>query len=349
MPPVRVGILGLSFMGAAHFHIYRAHPRARVTAVSDINARRLRGDWRGIAGNIGPGRERVGLSGVAAYIDFNDLIADPNVDLVDICLPINLHEKAAVAALAAGKHVLCEKPLAIDLKQCDLIVAAAKKARGKFMTAMCVRFWPEWLWLKREVVDRRRYGKVLSVTLQRHSATPRSPWITDARISGSAAYEMHVHDTDFVQFLFGSIRSVSSRGIRGKVTRGGWDYIDTCYDVPGCPHVRAEGGFAYEPGWAFWWEYKVQCERATVFHTLRPAAELKVFHADGRVEDVRIKPKKYQETGWSAEIDYFLGCIVKNKPVKMVTPEEARNAIAVVNAEVDSAGKGGKWVRPRLV
>ena len=352
MPPVRVGIIGVSFMGSTHFNIYKSNPKARVVAISDVNPRRLAGDWGDIGGNIGAGGERVNLKGISTYRRGEDLIADPQVELIDITLPTHLHARYALAALASGKHVLCEKPLATSLVQCDRVLAAAKKARGKFMVAMCMRFWPEWVWLKEKVVDGHRYGKVLSVTLQRHSLTPTwawRKWLTRPSQSGSAAFDLHIHDSDFVQYLFGRVRRVTSRGVRGKVTAGGWDHLDSFYDVAGCPHVRAEGGFAFEPGWGFWWEFKVQCEKATVFHTLRPAPEFKVFHKSGRIEEIKLKPKKNCETGWSAEIDYFLDCILKKRRVTRVTPKAARNAVAIVQAEVASAASGGKPVKPKLL
>jgi predicted dehydrogenase len=352
MSPVRVGICGIGFMGASHFRMHRANPKSKIVAIAELDSRKRAGDWSAIGGNIGDKSGRVDLSGVAAYRSYEALIADPRVDLVDICLPTFLHADAAVKALKAGKHVLCEKPLSTSVKECDAVLAAAKKSKGKFMNALCMRFWPEWAWIKEVVVDGRKYGKVLSATFQRFSATPRwswQGWMLDGKKGGSAAYDLHVHDADYVQFLFGKVRGVTSRGVRGKVSKGGWDHIDTFYDVAGCPHVRAEGGFAFEKGWGFWWQAHILCEKATVFLTLRPAAETKIFHKDGSTEVLKLKPVKYRPDGWAAEIDYLLDCILKNKPTGVTRPKDGRNAVAIVQAEVQSAAAGGKYVKPKLV
>ena len=101
----------------------------------------------------------------ASYIE---LIARPEVDVVDICVPTPDHHEIALAALRAGKHVICEKPLARTAAIAGQIADLAEQSKSFFMTAMCMRFWPQWAWLKQAVVE-RRYGKVLSA----HFTPPR--------------------------------------------------------------------------------------------------------------------------------------------------------------------------------
>jgi predicted dehydrogenase len=112
---IRVGIVGIGFMGWIHWLAYERMGGARVTAISTRSPQRLAGDWRGIQGNFGPPGEQVDLKGVSAYAKLDDLLNDSQVDLVDITLPNSLHADVAVRALEAGKHVLCEKPMALTL------------------------------------------------------------------------------------------------------------------------------------------------------------------------------------------------------------------------------------------
>src|SRR5688572_5631140 len=129
---VRIGIVGIGFMGMIHYLAYRKVRGAKVTALVSRDEKKRAGDWRGIQGNFGPPGEMMDLAGLATYRDLDELLADPRVDLVDICLPPSLHAKTAVAALAAGKHVICEKPISLTAAEADRMVAAAKKA-GKLL------------------------------------------------------------------------------------------------------------------------------------------------------------------------------------------------------------------------
>ena len=74
----------------------------------------LAGDWRSIKGNFGPAGAMMDLGGISKYEKLDDLLADPKIDMVDICLPPNAHADVAIAALRAGKHVFCEKPIALS-------------------------------------------------------------------------------------------------------------------------------------------------------------------------------------------------------------------------------------------
>ena len=112
---IRVGIVGLGFMGWIHWLAWRKVRSAQVAAICTRDQRRLTGDWRGIRGNFGPPGEQVDLSGITAYANLDDLLGDEQIDVVDITLPTYLHAETTIRALTAGKHVLCEKPMALHL------------------------------------------------------------------------------------------------------------------------------------------------------------------------------------------------------------------------------------------
>ena len=123
--------------------------------------------------------------------------------MVDVCLPTDLHAEVTVAALEAGKHVLCEKPMALTVAECDRMVAAAK-ASGRFlMIAHCIRFWPEYIALK-EIVDSGQYGKVTSALFRRISGLPKwSEWFPNPQRSGGAILDLHIHDVGLYQLPAG--------------------------------------------------------------------------------------------------------------------------------------------------
>src|SRR5262245_9921001 len=106
-----VGIAGIGFMGWIHWLAYKQVDGMIVKAICTRDSQKRSGDWRGIRGNFGPPGEQVNLTGVPAYAELDELLADDDIDLVDICLPPHLHVEAACRTLKAGKHVFCEKPM----------------------------------------------------------------------------------------------------------------------------------------------------------------------------------------------------------------------------------------------
>src|SRR6266545_4638438 len=156
MPPLNIGLVGLGFMAATHIRAYRQVEGARVAALCNPSGRHLDGDFTNVAGNVGATDPvKLDMAGVKATKDFTDLLNDPGIHAIDICAPTRAHQELAMAALRAGKHVLCEKPLARTSPVAREIVAEALKAKGIFMPAMCLRFWPEWSWLQETVVSNR--------------------------------------------------------------------------------------------------------------------------------------------------------------------------------------------------
>src|SRR5262245_50365033 len=122
-------------MGRIHFLASQHLTGAKVTAVCSRDKAKLGGDWNQTRGNFGPPPGKVDLSGVKKFESFDALLADPDIDLVDVCNPTDLHPSWAIAALKAGKHVLVEKAIALTEKDADAMLAAAKSAGKLLMVA----------------------------------------------------------------------------------------------------------------------------------------------------------------------------------------------------------------------
>jgi predicted dehydrogenase len=338
---IRVGVLGIGFMGRTHVGIHGKEKRARVVAFCDTDPKKAAGDWSFGQGNIG-GQEGLGVDPKAlrSHPTADDLFADPEVDLVDICLPTHLHAAHVARALAAGKHVLCEKPLAVSLKDADMVVQAAKKAKSFMMPAHCMRFWPEWVWLKEAVAD-KRFGNVRSAVFRRMSATPRwstGNWLLQAKLSGSALFDLHIHDVDYVRWVFGEPQAVFAVGNSGKATKDGIDMVVATYlyQKPG-QVVMAEGGWHADPSYGFTMRYTVVFDHATAdFDLGREGKTLLLHKADAKEPEV---VKTGSTTGWAAEISYFLGCIEKGVAPKVTNAADARKSVALTHAELESIQK----------
>ena len=207
---IRVGIVGMGFMGWVHWLSYQQMRGVRVAAICSRNPRKLAGDWRDIRGNFGPPGEKVQLSGAAAYSELDQLLADPRIDLVDITLPPALHADAAVRSLRAGKHVFCEKPMALTLADCGRMVVAAKKAKRQLLIGHLLPFLPEYDWALK-LVHSGKFGKLRGGSFRRVVADPK--WLKNywspAHVGGPML-DLHVHDAHFIRLLFGLPTSVTT-------------------------------------------------------------------------------------------------------------------------------------------
>src|SRR5260370_4024092 len=103
-------------MGMIHYLAARKLKDAQVTAICTRYEKKLAGDWRSIQGNFGPRGEMMDLAGIRKYRRLDDLLSDPNIDMIDVCNPTHLHPETAIRALQAGKHVLVEKAIALETK-----------------------------------------------------------------------------------------------------------------------------------------------------------------------------------------------------------------------------------------
>src|SRR5262245_43975732 len=195
---VRIGIVGVGFMGMIHYLGARKLQGARVEAICSRDPRKLAGDWRGIRGNFGPPGEMMDLAGIKKYSRLGDLLGDKDIDLVDICNPTHLHPETAIKSLQAGKHVLVEKSIALNAKGADAMLSAAKEAGKLLMVAHVLPFFPEFAFAA-ETVRSGRHGKLLGGHFKRVISKPDwSADIGDAGKTGGPAVDLHIHDTHFI-------------------------------------------------------------------------------------------------------------------------------------------------------
>src|SRR3989442_130779 len=139
---MRIAVLGLGFMGSTHLKALRNAPGATLAAVVSSDENKLAGDLTAIQGNIGGPGEKMDFSGIARYRTVGQALRDPNVEAVDICLPSDRHAPVAIEALRAGKHVLVEKPMALDGETAARMIAEAERNQRILMTAQVLRFFP---------------------------------------------------------------------------------------------------------------------------------------------------------------------------------------------------------------
>ncbi|MDG2170087.1 MAG: Gfo/Idh/MocA family oxidoreductase [Opitutales bacterium] len=336
---IKVGIIGLGMMGQMHLTGWAGIRGTRLSMVADTDPKRAAGDFSGSWSNMEGGAKSIDFSKVIGTGDPMELIHSDEVDLVDICVPTPFHLDLALAAIKAGKHVLCEKPLARTAADARRIARAADKGAGFFQPAMCLRFWPEWAWLKK-VVEKGTHGKVIAAEFKRVGAFPPG-WFLNGKLSGGAILDLHLHDTDFIHHVFGMPNGVSSGGWTGP--SGCIDHVNTRYIYEGGPVVTAEGSWASAETKPFSMSYIVHFEHATAdYDASRSDAPLMLYRkAKGNRKPPEPKAVKCAgPDGYKGEMTYLAKCIRTGETPSVVSATEAADSIRIFEAEVKSVETG---------
>lgn len=228
---MRVGIVGSGVMAEVHAAGWRTTEAELVgcTSVHPEQAEKL--------------AERFGF---AVYAGYGELLEA--VDIVDICVPTHLHKAMVLQAAAAGKHVICEKPIALSVADGQEMIAACERSGVRFFVAMVVRFFPQYR-LARELVARGQIGKLGVMRLKRVSYPPHKPgdnWYFDESRSGGMVVDLMIHDFDYARWLGGEVERVYARLSRGA--GGAGLYAQAILRFKSGPMALIEGGWAYPPG-----------------------------------------------------------------------------------------------------
>ncbi len=341
---LNVGIAGIGFMGWIHYLAYQRTQSAGLTAICTRNEKKRSGDWRGIQGNFGPPGEQVDLTNVQAYSEYEEMLNDPAIDLVDICLPPHLHAEAAIAALKSGKHVFCEKPMALTVEECDAMMEAARASGKQLLIGQVLPMFPEYSQVLQWIRE-GTYGQVRGGTFKRVISDPT--WIEDfydPRTVGGPLVDLHVHDAHWIRMLFGQPSRVTSSGrMRGEVV----EYCHTLFDFENADYVvHAESGVIAQQGRPFTHGFELHLERATLLYEfavidgegelLKP---LTVLESDGTVA----RPELAQAdeiTPFVNEIDEVARSIEADKPSDILGGELARDALVLCHRQTTSVREG---------
>ena len=340
---LKIGIVGLGFMGKMHFRCLKSLEDIEIKAICDADVKQLN-DTSGVKGNISGAEENLDISNISLYSDLTTMLDEEKLDAVSIASPTFLHTSQTIEALDAGLHVFCEKPMALNSYDCQRMIESSHKNGKTLQVGHCIRFWPEYVKAK-EIIDSQKYGKVLAATFQRLSLTPTWSWnncFLDGKRSGGAMLDLHIHDADYIQYVFGMPKAVFSQGVLGPSKD--YDHCVTQYLYDNESVITAEGGWIMAPSFGFEMSYKIMLEEATLIYS--SAQQL----TDGKPSNMRIHPKDgeiiYQPEakgdGYYFEIKHFVENISGKKNQPVITPEQSRDSVNIIEAEKESIKIGEK-------
>lgn len=336
----QIGIIGCGKIAQVrHIPEYLDRPEAKLAGLFDLNKDRAK--------QLG---EQLGAK---VYDSWEDLLADPSIDAVSVCVANNAHAEISIAALKAGKHVLCEKPMATTLAECEAMVAAARES-GKFLMIGQNQRLTRAHQKARQMVRDGVLGDIISFRTTFGHGGPetwsmdpgKNTWFFDKNKAAMGAMaDLGIHKTDLIQFLTGQkvvettakVATLDKRGADGQLI--GVDDNAICI-------YRLSGG-AIGTMTASWTFYGAEDNSTVLYGTkgiLRiyddPNYSLKLITADGEkvlyeLEAIQTNDNQTK----SGVIDCFMDCLVNNKAPE-ISGESVLSAMRAVFASLESSATG---------
>jgi predicted dehydrogenase len=349
---VQVGIIGLGGISGAHIPRYMGDPRARITAICDIDP-----DWLA--------REKARLNVPRAYTDYRDLLANPELDAVVVCLPTWLHPQAAVDALEAGKHVLCEKPMACSAAEARTMLAAAERTGKKLMISHNQRLGQDIEYLRRLnregvfgeiyfmcLAWRRPLGMMPSPVSRRPDGTIYNRNFFNERAKGGGVLrDLGSHLLDLALYITGfpepdTVSANCYRRFYPDLPQPELDkYIFDAEDLAAA-HIKFKNGLSFELEVSFGSMIEEEVLSTEIYGTRAGASR---GSAHGTVEKPGLKIFRYNETAVTTETvkefrlprinpdGAFITCILEDRDPP-VTAAEGLKGVEILDAIYRSAG-----------
>lgn len=312
---LKVALVGVGGISGAHIPAWEERRDAELVALCDIRAEQM---------------EK--YKNKHCYTDFDEMLKNEEIDILDICLPTYLHAEFAIKAMNMGINVICEKPVSLNAADVARVYSTAKSNNVKFMVAQVLRFWPEYSIIK-EIYDTGKYGRLLSGHMGRLGVRPKwswDGWMMDENRSGLVPFDLHIHDLDFIVYAFGKPKEFKDYRARSE----NQDYINSIYEYDGF-FITTEAAW-YDAPYPFAANFRFQFEKAlAVFEN----HEMTIYEKDGKI----FKPvsQSGEDTGdiglpksnaYSNEINYFADCVLSAAEPDRVKPAELETEISILKA-----------------
>ena len=342
---VRIGIIGIGFMGYTHFEGARDITGGQVTAIATRDPKKLAGDWTSIQGNFGPPGGHIDVSQLKCYADYRDLLADPDIDLVDICLPTDKHHAIVMESIRAGKPTLVEKPISVDLQEAEEMVAAAAQANVPLMVAHVLPFFPEFQFAA-EAIHSQRFGKLNAAHFKRVICRPNwSGDMSDFRKLGGWGIDLHIHDNHFIAHACGRPSGLFSTGL---LQDGFVNHVHTSYIYENGPAVTCVSGGIAANGLQFAHGFELYFDDATLMFDAgtfggewvvnRP---LSVITSDGKVTSPELPGTGKWCAAFTNELQVAVDALQTGKSAGPLSGDVALAALQMCWAETNSIQSGG--------
>lgn len=323
---MKVGIVGVGFMGTTHAAGWAKTPAQIVGFTAETEQE---------AGAISKQYDTKVYPSLEAML--------PHVDVVDICSPTHLHYEMALQAAAAGKHIVCEKPLARTTRQAREIVRACQKMGVQLLVGHVVRFFPQYALAHSAVVE-GQIGKPGVIRLHRGSYRPKKPvgnWFLDEVKSGGILMDLMIHDYDYARWIAGEVESVSARRVTEQHVEAPVDYglVILSHRSGALSHVA--GAWAYPPP-TFRTHLEIAGDRGLIefdSDSTAPIQNLILKTGGSDAPDVALPSSPVSESPYTTQIKEFYHALTDGKPAR-VGGTDGLAAVQIAEAAIQSAHSG---------
>jgi predicted dehydrogenase len=327
-----IGLVGLGFIGKTHLEAYRHIENCQVTAICTRNKVE---DFELLHAYNG-----------SFVTDYEYLLRNEEIDVIDICLPTFLHEDYIIKAARAGKHIICEKPLTLTLESADRIIHEVTKNGVKLFVGHVLRFWPEYKAIKM-LSETDKLKDIEIVHAKRLGQLPKwSDWFLHPEKSGGALFDLHLHDIDFVHYLIGEVESVYAVGNKNKY--GAWDHVMTTLIFKNKSKAFVEASQRMTTGYPFTMSLRAQAAKGTLDFNLiagenienidKGSKQLFYYNHEGKSAVTSEKSDAFQN-----ELSYFLNCIDKNQKNTIVPLKDVLYTLKILKS-IEESLESGKQV-----
>lgn len=323
---VKIALIGCGTMGRTHAGGYLKIKEAAVTAFCDIQEDRA--------------VRLAELHGAVTFTSFEEMMEQGDFDVLDVCLPTYLHKEYAIAAMNKGKHVFCEKPIALTLEDGEAMLEAAAANGVKFSVGHVLRFFPSYRQAQ-EQIETGRLGVPRLIRTTRNQAFPQwswENWYQDYEKSGGPIMDLVIHDVDWIIRNVGAVERVFAKSFNGTVA--GQEHCILLLRLNNGAIAHVEGSWAYPSGSAFHVTYEIVGTKAQIeFDNLSTSPVVKQTYEEGQHKLEAFSPVEGIAEPYCAELNEFVRSIEYNLPLA-VTGQEAIEALKVVLAGIQSSQTG---------
>jgi predicted dehydrogenase len=320
---VNIGVVGLGFMGVRHLSCFKQLGNVKIGGVAD----KVKGQREEISRKFS----------CKSYEDSYQLIAQGNVDVIDICTPTYLHKELAIAAAEEGKNIICEKPIARTLEDAKEMAQVAEKNKVKFFVGHVVRFFPEYAKI-RECIKAGEVGTPRVIRMFRGGASPVSgaKWYSDLEKSGGVLVDMLIHDFDWLRWTIGEVKSVYTQGL--SLEKGDKDLALVNVKFKSGVLAHVEGSWAHPPDFPFTTKVEVAGTKGLIWHDSSESVPLKTFTEKTKEGRIKVPESPLARNPWYLELEHFINCIKKDEE-PLLTVEDAIEALKISLAALKSLEK----------
>jgi predicted dehydrogenase len=325
---IKLAIAGMGYIGKVHYDASQKVEGARVVAVCTSRPDFVRQHCD---------------SEVRLYENYHDMLLESRPDAVIVCVPTFLHEQYVIEAMAQGCHVLCEKPFALNRETAEKMVEAKGRAGVVLMVAQVLRFWPQYVEIKR-MVDQGTVGSVNSVHAHRLATMPtQGDWFRDPAKSGGCLLDLQVHDVDYAYWLLGNPDEIYTMGVRSR--SGCWNHVSTTLRCRSAV-ATIEGSFLMPDSWPFSCSVHVSGTQAAAVYDFRVSGnvsqreqavdELVLYSAGTSASRVEV----HREDMYAVQLSHFVECVKENRESSVCPLQENLEVMTIMDASLRSVETG---------